>query len=74
VALLEVVNGGGWKDTVLWSPLGSEAMGFDRFLCVESAAIDPVALAPGQQWTATCSLVPTPLRIVEHLPGFHKRF
>ena len=55
------MNGGGFKDTVLWNPFGNEAMGADKFVCVESAALDPVSLAPGAEWTGTLSLVPTAL-------------
>ena len=52
---------GGWRDTVVWSPFGSDAMGFNRFLCVESAAVDPVILAPGASWDASCALRSTQL-------------
>jgi len=58
-AALKIVNGGGWKDTVLWNPFGDEGMGADNFVCVESAAFDPVPLAGGATWAATLSLVPT---------------
>ena len=58
---LKIVNGAGFKDTVLWNPYGNEAMGADKFVCVESAALNPVALAPGADWSGTLSLVPTSL-------------
>merc|ERR1712160_184701 len=49
---LSVLNTAGWSDTVLWNPFGSESMGFNNFVCVESAKIDPVALEGGGSWTA----------------------
>ena len=29
---LKIVNGGGWKDTVVWSPYGNEGMGYKNFM------------------------------------------
>lgn len=58
---LKIVNSGGWKDTVLWNPYGDEGMGFDKFVCVESAAFEPVSLAGGKSWEGKLSLVPTAL-------------
>jgi len=58
---LKIVNGGGWKDTVVWSPFGNEGMGYKNFMCVESVAFDKVALEGGKTWTATLSLVPAKL-------------
>mmetsp|Transcript_16808 Transcript_16808/g.34235 ORF Transcript_16808/g.34235 Transcript_16808/m.34235 type:complete len:310 (+) Transcript_16808:33-962(+) len=58
---LKIVNGGGWKDTVVWSPYGNEGMGYKNFMCIESVAFDKVALAGGKEWSATLSLVPTKL-------------
>lgn len=58
---LGVVNGGGWKDTVLWSPWGNEGMGYKNFMCVESAAFEPVNLVCFDTWSATLKLVPTKL-------------
>jgi len=58
---LKIVNSGGWKDTVLWNPYGDEGMGFDKFVCVESAAFEPVKLAGGATWEAELKLVPTAL-------------
>lgn len=58
---LKIVNSGGWKDTVLWSPWGNEGMGYKHFACIESAAIDKVKLDGGKSWSATLKLVPTSL-------------
>jgi len=58
---LSVLNTAGWADTVLWNPYGSEAMGFNNFVCVESAKIDPVALEGGGSWTADMALKPSNL-------------
>lgn len=55
---LTIDNKAGWKDTVLWSPYGNEGMGYDKFLCVESVAFDPVTLKGGESWTGELSLVP----------------
>jgi len=56
---LTVRAGGGWRDTVVWNPFGDEAMGYDRFVCVESAcALDAVRLAPQAEWAATMDIVP----------------
>lgn len=33
---------------VVWSPVGNDAMGCDRFLCVEPVQLDPVAIPPGK--------------------------
>jgi glucose-6-phosphate 1-epimerase len=57
---LEIISGEGWKDVVVWNPFGDEAMGADNFVCVESAALEPVTLAPGGVWDATLELVPKP--------------
>lgn len=57
-AILRLVNTGGFTDTVIWSPYGEENMGYRRFICVESAAIDHVNLASNDTWTAGLSLVP----------------
>jgi len=56
---LKIVSGGGWRDVVIWNPYGDEKMGANGFVCVESAEIDPVPLAPNGTWEATMSLVPT---------------
>lgn len=37
---LSVVNTAGYADTVLWNPYGEEGMGFNNFVCVESAKYD----------------------------------
>lgn len=33
------MNEKGWEDTILWNPYGSEAMGYNNFVCVESAKV-----------------------------------
>lgn len=49
----------GWSDTVVWNPYGNEGMGFDNFVCVESAqASSPVMLQPGEYWTGVMDVVP----------------
>lgn len=58
---LSVVNKQGWKDTVLWNPYGNEGMGYDKFVCVESVAFEPVTLAAGETWVGEMSLVPSAL-------------
>jgi len=55
---LGIVSGGGWKDCILWNPYGDKNMGADNFVCVESAALDTVALKPKGSWVATMNLVP----------------
>ena len=55
---LAINNNAGWKDTVVWSPYGDEGMGFDSFLCVESAAFDAQTLEGGASWVGELSLVP----------------
>lgn len=57
---LEIVSGGGWKDVVIWNPYGDEKMGASSFVCVESAALAAVQLAPKGVWEATMNLVPKP--------------
>lgn len=49
---LVIANKAGWSDTVIWNPYGDEGMGYDQFVCVESAqASAPVSLGPGESWT-----------------------
>jgi len=56
---LTIANKIGWSDTVLWNPYGNEGMGFDKFVCVESAqAATPVVLQPGEYWTGAMNVVP----------------
>jgi len=55
---LDIVSGGGWKDVVIWNPYGDKNMGADKFVCVESAALASVPLAPKKKWEATMNLVP----------------
>lgn len=57
--LLTISSGGGWTDTVVWNPHGNEEMGFDSFVCVESArAMDPVKLRPFSEWVACMAVTP----------------
>eukprot|EP00526_Cylindrotheca_closterium_P014365 CAMPEP_0113618294 /NCGR_PEP_ID=MMETSP0017_2-20120614/9256_1 /TAXON_ID=2856 /ORGANISM="Cylindrotheca closterium" /LENGTH=338 /DNA_ID=CAMNT_0000527785 /DNA_START=65 /DNA_END=1081 /DNA_ORIENTATION=+ /assembly_acc=CAM_ASM_000147 len=58
---LNIMNQAGWEDTVLWNPYGSEAMGFDSFVCVESVKFDPVTLDAGQSWEGVLVLKPEAL-------------
>jgi len=55
---LEIISSDGWEDLVIWNPFGDEKMGADGFVCVESAALEPVTLIPGACWEATLELVP----------------
>jgi glucose-6-phosphate 1-epimerase len=58
---LNVMNTAGWEDTVLWNPYGDEGMGFNQFVCVESAKFDPVTLEGGSNWVGDLSLKPEDL-------------
>jgi len=58
---LAVLNTEGYEDTVLWSPYGSEGMGYNTFVCVESVKFDPVTLGGGESWSGKMSLKATPL-------------
>jgi len=52
----------GWTDTVLWNPYGDEGMGYDSFVCVESAkALEPVVLSPAEYWTGGMDVVASKL-------------
>jgi len=56
---LTISNQIGWSDTVIWNPYGDEGMGYDSFVCVESAqASAPVVLGPGEYWTGAMDVVP----------------
>jgi len=55
---LNIVNEAGWEDTVLWNPFGSEDMGFNNFVCVESVKFDPVTLGSGDSWDGVLVLKP----------------
>ena len=56
---LTISNQLGWSDTVLWNPFGNDGMGYDSFVCVESAqAATPVILQPGEYWTGAMKVVP----------------
>ncbi len=55
---LTIRNQLGWEDTVVWSPFGDENMGYDSFVCVESAkASSPVVLGPSEYWTGAMDVV-----------------
>jgi glucose-6-phosphate 1-epimerase len=56
---LAVINEAGWADTVIWSPYGNEGMGYNNFVCVESAKIDPVTMAGGASWEGVMALKPS---------------
>jgi len=56
---LAVLNTAGWEDTVLWNPYGSESMGYDNFVCVESVKFNPHTLGAGETWTADMALKPS---------------
>lgn len=56
---LSVLNTAGWEDTVVWNPFGSEAMGYNNFVCVESVKFNPYTLAAGETWTADMALKPS---------------
>lgn len=58
---LKVLNTAGWEDTVLWNPYGSEAMGYNNFVCVESVKFDSVSLGAGESWTGDMALKPSAL-------------
>lgn len=47
-------HGGAWQN-----PYGDEGMGYDQFVCVESAqASAPVVLAPMEYWVGAMDVVP----------------
>lgn len=56
---LSVLNTAGWEDTVVWNPYGSESMGYNNFVCVESVKFNPFTLGAGETWTADMSLKPS---------------
>jgi len=54
---LKIVNKQGYKDTVVWSPFGDEAMGASKFIGIESANVEtPVKVAPGSKWVGQLDL------------------
>lgn len=56
---LTIANTLGWSDTVVWNPYGDENMGYDSFVCVESAqASSPVVLQPNEYWTGAMTIKP----------------
>lgn len=61
---LQIANSGGWRDTVLWNPYGNAGMGYQKFACVESAAIKPVRLEGGSRWSARLELIPKKMPVV----------
>jgi len=38
----------GYGDSVIWSPFGNEAMGYDKFICVEPVQASPVTIPVGK--------------------------
>lgn len=38
----------GYADRVIWSPYGNEAMGYDKFICVEPVSASPVTIPVGK--------------------------
>lgn len=42
------VEGKGYADRVIWSPYGNEAMGYDKFICVEPVSASPVTIPVGK--------------------------
>lgn len=60
---LNIFNNRGWKDTVIWNPYGNEDMGYDKFVCIESVAYEPVTLGPGNVWSGSMSMVPGQLNL-----------
>ncbi len=42
------VEGKGYADRVIWSPYGNEAMGYDKFVCVEPVSVSPVTIPVGK--------------------------
>jgi glucose-6-phosphate 1-epimerase len=58
---LAVLNTAGYEDTVLWSPFGNEGMGYNTFVCVESAKFDAVTLDGGASWAGDMALKPSAL-------------
>jgi len=56
---LAILNTAGWEDTVVWNPYGSESMGYDNFVCVESVKFNPYTLGAGETWTADMALKPS---------------
>ena len=38
----------GFPDTVIWSPHGNEAMGYDKFVCLEPVQASPITIPVGK--------------------------
>jgi glucose-6-phosphate 1-epimerase len=45
---ITTIESKGFSDWVLWNPYGNEAMGFDKFVCVEPVSASPVTIPPGE--------------------------
>jgi len=50
----------GWRDVVVWNPYGDENMGASGFVCIESAELAEIPMAPNGVWDATMRLIPRP--------------
>jgi len=57
---LDIVSEGGWRDVVVWNPYGDEGMGASGFVCIESAELAEIPMAPKGVWDATMRLIPHP--------------
>eukprot|EP00930_Biecheleria_cincta_P020842 TRINITY_DN15588_c0_g1_i1.p1 TRINITY_DN15588_c0_g1~~TRINITY_DN15588_c0_g1_i1.p1 ORF type:complete len:375 (-),score=71.12 TRINITY_DN15588_c0_g1_i1:171-1295(-) len=57
---LEIISGGGWRDVVVWNPYGDEGMGYQGFVCCESASVTPITCPPKSCWDSTMRLVARP--------------
>lgn len=42
------ISSKGYSDFVVWNPYGDEAMGFDKFVCVEPVSASPVTIPVGK--------------------------
>lgn len=45
---ITTVESKGFNDWVIWNPYGTEAMGYDKFVCVEPVSTSPVSIPPGE--------------------------
>ena len=48
----------GWTDFVAWNPFGDEGMGYEDFVCAESAVFEPLEVAGGGEWVGEMTLKP----------------
>ena len=62
------VEGKGYADRVIWSPFGNEAMGYDKFVCVEPVSASPVTIPVGKFKETKVRLLN--VSIVELVPNF----